>query len=259
MRIFRLCYLVFTLFALAILLALSITRDYIPYTGLLLVLVVLPNYFLRHADRKVTANIILKYSLNCDPDVYLSDLKKYRRRCILTKSQKYLYSLYDCLGLIDSGNFDKALDILLEIDDSKVHFDDITNILLIKSWCEYYYFQNKDVKLKASVLRLKNYITSSKNENLRNNASLIYRSLEAKYYVLSGENLDKAKKIYTDITRMAPTNLNLAKALYELAIIDIKEKNYHEGINKLKRVSDMNEKLYVVKNANELISRYNNR
>ena len=94
--------------------------------------------------------------------------------------------------------------------------------------------------------------------NVRNGSGLIYHNLEAKYYILSGDNLERAKKIYTDVVNFAPSRLNVARATYELALIDIKQKNYNEGINKLKKVSELNDTLYIVRNSQKLISKYNN-
>ena len=118
----------------------------------------MPNYFLRNYDRKKTADIIFNYTNDCDPFLYMARLKNYRKGCILSKTQKKIYDLYDCIGLIDAGLFDEALEILLSIDQSDAKFDDVTNVLLMKNWCEYFYYKNLDVKLKASLLRLKNFI-----------------------------------------------------------------------------------------------------
>ena len=258
MRIIRFVYLILSVLAVTILFALSISYGYKPFITILMILVVIPNYFLRSADRKLTSKIIFDYSNNCDPDFYIDEMRKYRRRCILSKKQKLVYRLYDCVALIDAGRFDEVLEILLEIDNAKIPLDDMTNILYLKNWCEYFYYNNYDIKLKASILRLKNLITSSTNMNVRNGSGLIYHNLEAKYYILSGDNLERAKKIYTDVVNFAPSRLNVARATYELALIDIKQKNYNEGINKLKKVSELNDTLYIVRNSQKLISKYNN-
>ena len=58
---------------------------------------------------------------------------------------------------------------------------------------------------------------------------------------------------------MAPSKLNVTKALYELALIDIKNKDYQGAVEKLKRVTECNNNLYVVKRSKELLNMYNNR
>ena len=259
MRIARLIYLIFTIFGIAALTAYSVVYDSFLLSVFLMFIIIMPNYFLRNYDRKKTADIILNYTNNCDPFLYMANLKRYKKGCILSKTQKRIYDLYDCIGYLDAGMFDEALDILLEIEESNVKFDDVTNVLLMKNWCEYFYYKNYDVKLKASLLRLKNFITSSSDMNVKKGSTLIYHNLEAKYYILSGDNLPKARKLYTDAVNLTPTKLNVTRALYNLALIDIKEGNYKEAIDKLTKVSEMHEDLYVVKRAKELLLDYNNK
>lgn len=256
MRITRFVYLIFSLLCIATLFALSISYGYRPFLTILMILVLVPNYFLRADDRRRTARIIFDYSNNCDPDFYIEKMRKYRRGCFLSRKQKMVYKLYDCVALIDAGRFQEVLDILIEIDEAKVPLDDMTNILLIKNWCEYFYYNNYDVKLKQAILRLKNLITNSKNFDVRNGSGLIYHNLEAKYYILSGENLPRARKIYTDVTNFAPSRLNVARAMYELALIDIKENRYNEALDRLKKVSELNDSLYIVRKSREIIFQY---
>ncbi|MBO4667937.1 MAG: tetratricopeptide repeat protein [Bacilli bacterium] len=259
MRIGRLIFLIITIIGISAAMALSIVYDSFILSLFIIFLLIMSNYFLRNIDRRKTQNIILEYTTSCSPNLYMDNLRKYRRGCILSKKQKKIYDLYDCIGYLDLGEFDNALEILLEIDKSEVKFDDVTNVLLMKNWCEYFYYNNLDVKLKASLLRLKSFITDSKDISVKKGSSLIYHTLEAKYYILSGDNLDKARKLYTDAVNLTPTKLNIARAMYNLAIIDIKEKKYNEAVDKLKRVSEMCDELYVVRRAKELLLDYNNK
>ena len=260
MRIFRFIYLIFSIIAACVFTALSITYRFDTFSFfIILLLLFLPNYLLRNNDRKQAARIIYDYSNNCDPYLYINSMEKYRKGCLLSKKQKMVYDLYKCVALLDAGEFDRARDILIDIDKAQVGFDDVTNMILIKNWCEYFYYNNLDVKLKASILKMKELITSSSDNNLRAGSGLVYHNLEAKYYILSGENLMKARKIYTDVANMAPTKLNVVRAMYELALIDIKEKRYDDALVKLKRVSEHNNSLYIVRRSKEIIDMYNNK
>ena len=258
MRIVRLIYLIITILGVALAMTISIVYDNFLLSVFLIFLMIMPNYYLRNLDKRKATNIIMNYTISCDPISYMNDIKNYRKKCILTNTQKKVYDLYDCIGYLDAGSFDKALEILMDIDKSGARFDDVTNVLLIKNWCEYFYYNNLDAKLKASLLRLKNLITNSKDMNVKKGSSLIYHNLEAKYYILTGENLVKARRLYTDSLNLTPTKLNVTRALYNMALIDIKEKKYNDAIDKLKRVSKETDELYVVRRSKELLEMYYN-
>ena len=221
--------------------------------------ILMPNYYLRTADRKKTASIIMDYSFNCDPTLLITNIDSYKKKCILSKKQKKIFDIYKCMGFLDYGAFDDALKVLMEIEDAGISFDDITNVLFMKTWCDYFYLNNQNVKMKQGLLRLKDYITKSSNDNIKQGSKLMYQALEAKYYILVGENLEKARNLYSNTINMAPSKLNVTKALYELALIDIKQNNYHDAMDKLNRVVSANDKLYVVRRAKDLINMYNNK
>lgn len=253
MKKIRFIYLIFTLLVLALLTTFAICYDYTIMMVLMMICVVIPNYWLRNNDRRFTNNLILKYGFECDPYNYIDELKTYAKKCILSKKQRLVYNIYYSLAYIDAGDFDEALKLLLEVDDNYLILDEPSRVLYYRGWCDYFYYNNYDAKLKKALLQLKDIITNCNNSTMKNTYSFLYQGLEAKYYVLSGINLEKAKMIYQNRRTAVPTVLNQANINYILAMIDIKEHHYSDAVIKLKGISQKNELLYIVRRSNELL------
>ena len=98
---------------------------------------------------------------------------------------------------------------------------------------------------------------NSNNKALKNNYSIIYMLLEAKYYIVSGVHLDKAKELLKNRKVLIPTKLSLISSNYQMALLDIKEGNYLAAKDKLTVISSKNDKLYVVRKANQLLEEVN--
>ena len=57
-------------------------------------------------------------------------------------------------------------------------------------------FNNLEEKMKFTLLKMRDIITNSTNNGFKANYSIIYMLLEAKYYIVAGVNLDKAKELF---------------------------------------------------------------
>lgn len=250
----RLLYLIFSIIALILLTVFAICyTKYRFITVLLMICVVIPNYSLRNSDRNYTNNLILKYGFECDPYNYIDELKKYASKCFLNKKRNLTFDIYYALAYIDAGDFDDAKNLLLKVDDNYDLLDEPTKVLYFRGWCDYFYYQCFDVKLKTALLQLKDIIEKCSNLNMKNTYSFLYQGLEAKYYVLTGKNLEKAKLIYQNRRSVVPTALNQANINYILALVDIKEKKYSDAIIKLKGIANKNDSLYIVRKSQKLL------
>lgn len=255
MRKRRLIYLLFSLFALMILTALSITYDFTFLFILLMIIIVIPNNWIKNKERQITNDIITNYGLDCNPYKYIEEMKKYAKKCFLTKKQKKVYELYYALAYIEAGDFEKVKNILLSIDKESDQLDEITQILYLKAWCDYFFYNNLNEKMKLTLLKMREIIVNTSNTAFKTNYSIIYRNLECKYYVLAGENLDKAKHIFKHNKTIVPTKLSVITNNYQLALLDIKEKNLLAAKEKLSLIASNNQNLFVVRNAKKLLEK----
>ena len=258
MRKRRFLYLIFSFVALIFLTALSIAYDLSFFFILMMLLIVIPNKMIKNKERQITNEIITRYGLECDPYSYIEEMKNYASKCFLTKKQKIIYNIYYSLAYIEAGDFDKAKELLLDIDKESDILDEVTQILYLKAWCDYFFYNNFDEKMKLTLLKMREIIVSSTNSALKANYSIIYMILEAKYYILAGVNLDKAKELFKNKKSLLPTKLSLLGSNYQLALLDIKEKNFVGAKEKLSIIASKNDKLFIVRNAKKLLNDINN-
>ena len=155
MRIRRFVYLIFSLIALIFLAALSITYNNTFFFILMMIIILIPNNIIKNKERSITSDIISRYGYQCDPYQYIDDMKKYAKKCLLTKKQKRLYNLYYALAYIDAGDFEKVKERLLEIDQISDELDEVTQILYLKAWCDYFFYNNLDEKMKFTLLKMR--------------------------------------------------------------------------------------------------------
>lgn len=257
MRKRRLICLILSFIALIVLTALSLTYDNPFLFILLMILVLILNNVIKNKERQITNDIIARYGQECDPFKYIEELNNYANKCFLTKKQKLLYNLYYSLAYLDAGDFDNVKNRLLEIDNQSNELDEVMQILYLKAWCDYFFYNNLDEKMKFTLLKMRDLITNSNNKALKNNYSIIYMLLEAKYYIVSGVHLDKAKELLKNRKVLIPTKLSLISSNYQMALLDIKEGNYLAAKDKLTVISSKNDKLYVVRKANQLLEEVN--
>lgn len=258
MRKRRFLYLIFSLIALIFLTALSITYENSYLCFLLMIIVMIPNHLIKNKERQITNEIISKYGFECEPYQYIESLMDYSKHCFLTKKQKLVYELYYALAYLDAGDFEEVKDILLEIDKQTYKLDEMTKVLYLKAWCDYFFYNHQDEKMKLTLLKMKDIITYTRFNHFMNNYSIIYMLLEAKYYILTDTNLSRAKELFKNRKSLIPTKLSLIGSNYQMALLDIREKNYTAAKEKLKLVASKNENLYIVRDARKLLDDIDN-
>ena len=259
MRKRRFIYIIFSFISIIVLTALLISYEQPFLFMMLIILIIIPNNIIRNKERQITGNIIIKYGNNCDPYEYIGELSKYASKCFLTKKQKILYDLYYALAYIDAGDFGEVEYMLLEIDKNIDKLDEVTKVLYLKAWCDYFFYTSLDEKMKSTLLKLRDIITNTKNYALKGNYSMIYMFLEAKYYIISNTNIPKAKELLKNRKSMIPSQLSLVTYTYLTALIDIKENKYLDAKAKLQAIASKNDLLHVVRHSEYLLEQVNER
>ncbi len=251
MSIRRFIYLIVSSILLITLISFTIAYNYGNLSLIIIAILVFPYFLILNSEKNNLRNIIISYGYSCDTNTYIESITKLKKS-YLSKSNKIMFDLYIASAYIDKGEFDKAKEILFEIE--KIKNTNIgMSIMYIKVWCDYYYYTRYDEKMKCALLKMKDLINQVKRIDIKKSLYFIYFNLEAKYYILTNTNIPKAKNILSS-QGMCVSNLSLASLNYNLALIDIYENNLISARLKLEDVIKKNNNLFIVKESRNLLN-----
>ena len=97
------------------------------------------NFSLKRKEINEIRNIIIEYFNDCDVNKYINKLDNFKRRCFFTKNQKKFFNLYNVTAYIDKGEFEKAKEILLDIDTTVKNINSLSQFIYLKNWCDYFF------------------------------------------------------------------------------------------------------------------------
>ncbi len=205
---------------------------------------------------------LLKYVTDYEVNEFVENINNFEKKCIFfNKKQRRSFNLYHVQAYIDQGDFNKAEELLLDIDLSVNSFNKTTKFIYLISWCDLFFYQKKPDKMLYTIEKLTTMIDNERNANLKFNFIKNVQSSYWKYQILTNRNLDKIKPEIDRINlylKNQPVLMKKVEFLYMSGLIHLKEKNYSEGIKKFEELKNIykNENAYIVKETNKILDNY---
>ena len=217
-----------------------------------MIVIIIPNTILRRKENALKMQILLNYANTGNTNKYIEEMENIHKHSIMSISSKTLDQTSIGLALISAGEFSKAEELMIELSKKQSKINDAAMIFYLRLCCDYFFYTNKVEELKIVVDKLEHVIKNT-SQKLQAQLSVVFLLSEAKKNILEEKNLDSVKSMYINM-HIAPTPLNLLSKNYILSIIDLKQKNYKDAIEKLKNLSEMKYNLFFVNNAKKLLN-----
>ena len=224
----------------------------------IMALLIFINFLIIRKERDIFNKIVIDYSFNCDIDGYLSKIDKVEKRYFKTKAITATYDLYRARAYIDKGDFSKAKDYLLNISLYEKKLNTVATFLYLKTWNDYFYFNNEIDKMEESLLIMKKIIDKGLNKKNSQQLIQLYCVQEYKYYVINKIELDKAKDFFLKRKKFMPkVGMLIMSTEYQLGLISLIEKDYYSAYNIFKKINNFSKKnnlkdnIYLIKKAKE--------
>lgn len=212
-------------------------------------MMLIPNFTMRNTERSQLVLIIGEYAMNADAFKYYDDMVAFYKTLYLTKKARKMNNIILAMIKIDMGEIDEALKMLTELESiiDKANFFNKYNYY--RAWCSIYYEKGQANHYKILLEELKKIIEAAKQPTLRDQMITNYRYIEAKYFIMNGIYLDKARTLYEDTLSNDSTTIMRLVSNYYLGVIYAKENNISKSIEYFKKVAFSDKKLHIVNKA----------
>lgn len=250
----RLIYFIFSILISMIILSLSIYfQKFVFLTSIITFSILLSNLQKKKNEIDEIKKIILEFNMQCDTDIYLYKLNDFRKKCFFNKKQEAYFNLYIVAGEIEKGNFDIAKKILLEIDKYNEKFNLLARFIYLKTWCNLFFHENLNEKMKIMLLKLREIIDVINNPQMKIALLQSYQIEEVKYFILVNREIDKIKTFFIEKRKRERFLLHKINYTYYQALCDFRNNDLSGGISLLKEITDMNKDLHICDEANKML------
>lgn len=213
------------------------------------------NFSLKRKEINEIRNIIIEYFNDCDVNKYINKLDNFKRRCFFTKNQKKFFNLYNVTAYIDKGEFEKAKEILLDIDTTVKNINSLSQFIYLKNWCDYFFHKRLDEKMKYTLVKMSNIINANKNKRIKMQLIQMFQNTSAKYEILINGSIPEVKNYIYARKQFETTLYQKLNTNYLLALIDLRTNNVPEAMIKLRELSEYNKDLYICKEAKSILTK----
>lgn len=260
MKKIRLFTSIISLFFISFILTISICYNLDSTNSLVLSLMILLvaylNLLLRKQETNEIKRIIFSFTESCDTDKCLQELNNFMKSCFFTKKQKQAFNLYLATVYLDKGELEKAKEILLDIDEINFSFNKLTKFVYLKNWCDYFFYNRQDEKMKYTLLKMKDIIDILPNNRVKFQFLQVYQNVSAKYAILISENLNEVYSYINAQSVYETSKFQKLNTSYITALIDLRKGDVEVGIEKLKKLALENKKLFICYDSKRLIKKY---
>lgn len=256
MKKIRLAVWILSLICACLCLSVSICYPtfYMPCMILILILLII-NFSLKRNEINEIRNIIIEYFNDCDANKYINNLNKFIKKCVFTKNQKKFFNLYKATANIDKGEFEKAEEILLDIDKNVNSLNSLSKFVYLKNWCDYFFYNGLDEKMKYTLAKMSSIIASTYNKKIKIQLIQMFQNTTAKYEILTNGCIAEVKYFIFARKQFETTLYQNLNTKYLLALIDLRTKDIKEAVLKLNELSEYNKDLYICKESKVLLNK----
>lgn len=200
--------------------------------------------------------IILEFNVNCDTDIYLMKLKDFRKKCFFSKKQLAYFNLYLVTGYMEQGNFPKAEEMLLFIDEYSNKFNLLGKFIYLKNWAELFFNKKLNEKMKLTLLNLREVIDAIPNQQLKIALLQTYQITEGKYFILVNRDVEKVRVFFRDKANRERSNLYKLNYKFYEGLCNIRLNNI-EALNIIKELSTIDKKIYSCIESKKMVDKMN--
>lgn len=219
---------------------------------ILIAIIIIPNFRMRRNERNLIMSIMGSYAIDCNAVAYLDNLTKYYNDCYFSKKNKHYHNTILAMINMDLGNFDKAKELLLSLQDYVDEFPDFQKYTYYRAWTTYYYEFGETKKYKVLLDEMKRIVDST-NGSLKMQLLSNYNLVEAKYFICEGIYLDKAKNLYEEILSMNTAPILRLSSHFYLGVINFKTGNLNKARDEFKYVALSEKKVKIVEKSNKYL------
>lgn len=200
--------------------------------------------------------IILEFNVNCDTDIYIMKLKDFRKKCLFSKKQLAYFNLYLVTGYMEQGNFPKAEEMLLFIDEYSNKFNLLGKFIYLKNWAELFFYKKLNEKMKLTLLNLREVIDAIPNQQLKIALLQTYQITEGKYFILVNRDVEKVRVFFRDKANREKSNLYKINYKFYEGLCNIRLNNI-EALNIIKELSTIDKKIYSCIESKKMVDKMN--
>lgn len=219
---------------------------------ILITIIIIPNFRMRRNERNLLMSIMGSYAIDCNAKTYLDNLTKYYNECYFNSKNKRYHNIILAMINMDLGDFDKAKELLLSLQDYVDKFPSFQKYTYYRAWTTYYYEFGETKHYKILLDEMKNIVDNASG-NLKIQLLSNYNLVEAKYFICEGIYLDKAKNIYEEILTMNTAPILRLSAHYYLGVINFKTNNLDKAMDEFKYVALSEKNLKIVEKSNKYL------
>lgn len=251
----RLIYLICSVIVMSLLLTfvLNYSTQYNFYLYAIIILIIIPNFAMKRSERENLLHIIGDYALTCDALIYYERMEEFYKSLFLSKKNRKLNNINLALIKIELGEIEEAKKLLLEAKDLIDKARSFNRYNYFRAWCAIYY-ETMEVNHYAILLEeMRKIVDENSDLGLKNQLITNFRIVEAKYFIMNGIYLDKARNVYSDILNGETPPIMKLSSCYYLGVISAKENKVSEAIEYFKKVAFTEKKIIIVTKAMKYI------
>ena len=231
---------------------LSNTPYYI-YIYIIIALLLVPNFTFRNAEKNQLIRIIGNYTVNCDAGVFYEELKSFYDSLYLTKKARKVNNIMLAMILVDMGKIDEARSMLEELSDIVDKLNHFNRYNYYRAWCNVYYEKGEAKHYMVLLDQMRIIVDNEKPSMVKDQMAMNFRYIEAKYFIMNGIYLDKARSIYEETLNNSTPLIMKLSANYYLGVISSKENQREKAIDYFKKVAFSGRKINLVNKATKYV------
>ena len=219
------------------------------YIYIACILAYIPNFTFRKSEKDQLFKIVSEYALNCDANQYYVNIRDFYNSLYLTKLGRKIASINLATIKIEMGELEESEKMLLEIKDIIDKTTLLNKYSYYRAWCSIYYEKGEANHYQILLNEMREIVDNEKNPSIKEQLSQNFRHVEAKYFIMNGIYLDKARAYYDEILSMSSPLMLRLSANYYLGVIYAKENNREKALEHFKKVAFSDKRLYLVTKA----------
>lgn len=258
MRKGRFWYLLITsiLTILIVIFTFFYSTKYDIYLYIACILAYIPNFTFRKSERDQLLAIVSEYAQNCDSNRYFNSVKDYYNSLYLSKRARRFTDITLATILIDMGDFKTAENMLIDLKDIIDKASSLNRYSYFRALSSLYYEKGEAKHYEIILNEMRKILDNERNPNIHNNLVSNFRHVEAKYFIMNGIYLDKARSVYEEILALNTPPVMRISANYYLGVISIKENKRDKALEYFKKVAFSDKNLYLVTKAMKYVEAF---
>lgn len=218
---------------------------------------ILINFSLKRKEINQINSIIMQFMNSCNAKEYHENLNAFMKTCIFTKNQKRYFNLYIARSYIESGDFEKAQEILLDIDKIVGSLNKFTQFVYLQTWCKLFFLERLDEKMKYTLTKIDDVIRQVKNKRMQFQLIQLFYILNIEYSILTNQNIHEVLSFVNNLNKTSQNNYQKSFNNYLLSLTYLRLKDYNNAKESLSEITKLNNDLYINKDSKRLLEEVN--